>query len=437
MRLVCRRWEDLVRKLPWDELLNWVPLDTASTCFPAARGIFTSDGAKDEDGFPYGWSSAGAFHAWLASWKAPLRRLKLSFDHRDAEPGMLDGLTMLNELHLSGHYEVRDGSPPDLLMALTDLRTLDMFRFECRPEMLSSLTNLTSLRASDDYVMSDEVFQYLPQLRYFHCWNEDDTGLAHLRAQPPTSLEVLSLSGCEYLLFKDSVFDTMTRLRALSLDGSRSTLNLTDNMFAGLSALHTLDVSSCSFVTDAAFAMLPRLKVLRMDYCTQTTITDGAFMYMSGLHTLSMSNCRQSTITDAAFAHLTGLRTLRMSGCSQSTITDDAFSHLASVERLSMFECSQSTITSLALGHLSNIRHLDLRATVFTDEDTEEALMAAPLIAKHRDWAQRSRITDCGAFRELSRGFEYDQHVGQYRVLSHREWDLIKDRPRSRRPPPV
>ena len=51
-----------------------------------------------------------------------------------------------------------------------------------------------------------------------------------------------------------------------------------------------------------------RLHTVNMSFCR--SLTDAAFVHLRGIHTLDMRYCRQVTITDAAFVHMRGIHTL-------------------------------------------------------------------------------------------------------------------------------
>ena len=55
--------------------------------------------------------------------------------------------------------------------------------------------------------------------------------------------------------------------------------------------LHTVDMSECHRVTDAAFVHLRGIQSLDMPYCNQATITDAAFVHLRGIKSLSMNGC--------------------------------------------------------------------------------------------------------------------------------------------------
>ena len=92
--------------------------------------------------------------------------------------------------------------------------------------------------------------------------------------------------------------------------------------------LHTVDMSDCTSVRDAAFVHLRGIHTLAVGGCDHGTITDAAFVHLHGIQKLDMSCCWQATITDAAFVHLRGIHPLYMDGCNQLTITDAAFEQL-------------------------------------------------------------------------------------------------------------
>ena len=80
--------------------------------------------------------------------------------------------------------------------------------------------------------------------------------------------------------------------------------------------LHTVDMSECHRVTDAAFVHLRGIQKLGMWFYDQVTTADAAFVHLRGIQSLDMPYCNQATITDAAFVHLRGIKSLSMNGCN-------------------------------------------------------------------------------------------------------------------------
>ena len=106
-------------------------------------------------------------------------------------------------------------------------------------------------------------------------------------------------------------------------------------------------------------AAFPVARAANVSY--RDDIVDADFVHIRGdarvrLHTVYMSNCKR--VTDAAFVHLRGIHTLDMYGCNQITITDIAFIHLRGIHTLYMRWCNQETITPAALTHLRGIHTL-------------------------------------------------------------------------------
>ena len=71
------------------------------------------------------------------------------------------------------------------------------------------------------------------------------------------------------------------------------------------------------------------------------------------LHTMNMSWCRK--VSDAAFVHLHGIKDLDLQCCDQATITDAAFVHLRRIEKLDIGHYNQGTITDAAIARFAEI----------------------------------------------------------------------------------
>ena len=159
--------------------------------------------------------------------------------------------------------------------------------------------------------------------------------------------------------------DARARLHTVNM---MSCSGVTDAAFVHLRGIHTLNMSRCNQATimDAAFVHLRGIQSLNMFCCNQATITDAAFVHLRGIQVLDMAYCRQ--ITDAAFVHLRGIKTLNMWGCKQATITDAAFVHLRGIQDLNMPYCNHVTITDAALEHLGGIQTLNMHGCrLFSD----------------------------------------------------------------------
>ena len=139
--------------------------------------------------------------------------------------------------------------------------------------------------------------------------------------------------------------DARVRLHTVNIS---ECLSVTDAAFVHLRGIHTLDMNNCRQITDAAFVHLRGIHTLDMSYCNQATITDAAFVYLRGIHMLNIALCRQTTITDTAFVHLSGIHTLDMSYCNQLTITAAAFVHLRGIHTLVTDGCSSAVQAAAA-----------------------------------------------------------------------------------------
>ena len=107
--------------------------------------------------------------------------------------------------------------------------------------------------------------------------------------------------------------------------------------------LHTVHISNCLSVTDAAFEYLRGIHTLYMGMgiWERANISDAAFVHLRGIHTLIMNYCDQKTITDAAFVHLRGIHLLNMSYCDQITLSDKLMTLLIEIKELHVFRCDR------------------------------------------------------------------------------------------------
>ena len=186
-----------------------------------------------------------------------------------------------------------------------------------------------------------------------------DSDFVYIRGDARACLHTLDMSRCRRVT--DAAFVHLRGIQELYMnDCDQATI--TDAAFVHLRGIHSLNMWGCNqeTITDAAFVHLRGIQTLNMSECNQATITDAAFVHLRGIHSLDMGGCYQETITDAAFVHLRGIHSLKMANCTQETITDAAFVHLRGIHTLNMSWCDQPTVTDAAFVHLRGIQTLNM-----------------------------------------------------------------------------
>ena len=181
-----------------------------------------------------------------------------------------------------------------------------------------------------------------------------DADFVHIRGDARAQLHTVNMTLC--LTVTDAAFVHLRGIDTLSMWGCNQA-TITDAAFVHLTGIQSLSMTGCRQITDAAFKNLCGIQKLNMAFCDQAT--DAAFGHLRGIKSLNIFGCYQATITDAAFVHLSGIQELYMSGCDQETITDAAFEHLQGIQVLYMSGCNQATITDEAIAQLVGIRTLN------------------------------------------------------------------------------
>jgi hypothetical protein len=204
------------------------------------------------------------------------------------------------------------------------------------------------------------------------------------------TIHTLNMSYCNRVT--DAAFVHLKGIHTLRMFSCYQKM-ITDAAFEHIQGIHSLNISGCNQITDAAFVHFKGIHKLYMLYCAQTTITDKAFEHLKGIHTLNMSHCTQHTITNKAFEHLKGIHTLDISGCKR--VTDAAFEHLRGIHTLDMAGCRQ--ITDRAFEHLKGIHTLSVGACT---QLTDAAMAHISGVRNLAVWGC-TRLTD-EAFRHLA-----------------------------------
>lgn len=199
------------------------------------------------------------------------------------------------------------------------------------------------------------AYQWCDLKTRFYAERVLDTALGAWRACFPRARALnMYLDDSRWLVNRS--FEKLSGISTLCLHGLSHRCSVTNDMFAYLSALVSLDVSDCEKFTDAAFRHTPNLRVLKIRRCSNPRFfTDAAFAHLSALIELDVTRCTQ--FTNAAFRPLRNLRTLRMRMCNQRDLTDAVFEHMPALTDLDITGCQQ--FTDAAFVHLTNLRWLN------------------------------------------------------------------------------
>jgi hypothetical protein len=253
---------------------------------------------------------------------------------------------------LAGEHSIGGG-----ILQYVNMRQANDLRLVC-PEFLEAVTEFpwtdAETRIKGSVKAWRKIFPYARAVNVSGRNDIVDADFIHIRGEKCAKLHTVIMSMCKRVT--NAAFVYLRGIHTLDMSYCGQ---ITDAAFVRLKGIHTLYMSGCDqTITDAAFVHLRGIHTLHMNRCSQATITFAAFVHFRGIHTLNISSCNQSTITDAAFVHLRGIHTLYMSYCDQLTITNAAFVHLRGIHTLSMWNCRQATITDAAFDNLRGIHTL-------------------------------------------------------------------------------
>jgi Leucine-rich repeat (LRR) protein len=295
---------------------------------------------------------------------------------------------------------------------LKDIETLDISNNALTDEIALSLKGIKSISLEYCSKLTDRAFEHIDDVEYLDASNTNitDAALVHLKntttllirkCDEITDAGLANLNSVKKLRISEC--SKITNAGLLSLVGLEilemrlcKQPTLTNEVFAALKNLKSLDISHCPQFIDDLFQYVPALEFLGMEKCeitgsgftnltnlkelsaygskisdaglaslrglktlniSQTKLTDAGFVNLQGIEDLDMQEC--TLITDAGFAYLNGIQTLDMTYCNQPTLTDAAFVHLAGIKTLNMSGCVQ--ITDAALANLTGITTLNVQ----------------------------------------------------------------------------
>ncbi|KAI7849042.1 hypothetical protein BDC45DRAFT_521821 [Circinella umbellata] len=241
---------------------------------------------------------------------------------------------------------------------------------------------------SSNRLMTDETIELLidligpnvESLYLTHCYHLTDKAIMTI-AQNAPHLKKLDLNSC--WLITDQSLDTLRNLQWLDLSNCRKITNAGMlRLLENNTQLQHLTLSYCKNLTDETMLYFAQhctksLKYLNLQRCTK--ITDQGFVYwvnqapnaFCALHTLNLTDC--SFLTDKAIAHLVVaapyLKDLSISFCC--ALSDTSLEELAKLEELESLDASycgsavsDASIITLLKGTSSTIRKLNIRGCV-------------------------------------------------------------------------
>ncbi|KAH7387350.1 hypothetical protein KP509_16G018600 [Ceratopteris richardii] len=219
---------------------------------------------------------------------------------------------------------------------------------------LSGSTHLTTLLAEGDSTLFKEL-RRLQELNLSDCKS--------LRELPPlqflSSLEWLSLKGCEHVQNLDSGIGTLTRLRFLDLRQCKA-LQYLPSEIRCLGLLEKLFLSDC-----VSLEYLPEglgecinLTELYLDHTGLTTLTESLCM-LENLEVMIVSGCHKLACLPENFGNLRSLRICNFKDCSKLRQLPYTFCELKKMEELNLSSCDLHELPE-AIGNLCKLKSLVL-----------------------------------------------------------------------------
>jgi len=326
---------------------------------------------------------------------------------------MLAQLSSLISLSICGSEMVTDRGV-QILARLPTLRMLDLSRCTHISSIslvaLAATVALTTLDLSFCSNITDAGVQViaaaLPELHTLilaHCLAISNVGVEALARV--STLRVLSIRGCSCV--------TDEGLKALSEHHLICTLNLgfcylvTDQgvkfIVKGLPGLMDLSVHACNMVTDGSLMAVAELSAMRsLDISSCTQVSDKGIKAVVGclplLHTLHLKDCPKLTDSGVqAVTCLPNLKFLDCSGCYQ--ITDqalEAIAEMSNLQTLRLSHCPKVTDEGVAaLAALPALHNLNLSSNRGVSDKGVKALVGLRSL-RYLHLSLCPRITDEG-----------------------------------------
>lgn len=282
---------------------------------------------------------------------------------------------------------------------LKDIETLDLSKnYDLTDEIAISLKGIKSVNLSYCNKLTDRALDHIDDADYLdlsNMYNITDAAFVHLK-----NTTTLLIRGCDQITdaglanlnsikkLRITQCTKITNAGLLSLVGLETLQmrlchqpTLTNEVFAALKNLKSIDISHCPQFTDDLFQYIPTLEELAIE---GSKITGSGFTNLTNLKELESSgsklsdeglaslrglqnlDIRESKLTDAGFVNLQGIQKLYMEGCT--LITDAGFASLDGIQYLDMSRCDQRALTDAAFVHLAGIKYLIMdRCVQITD----------------------------------------------------------------------
>jgi len=176
-----------------------------------------------------------------------------------------------------------------------------------------------------------------------------------------TGCHEIDLSFTHHGKYTAEAFDALRGTKILHFAFAHNCLRNSSTWHA-FESLHTLDISSCTFLGEEFFSHLKGIRELCINNMYQRAITNDCFVHLSSVEKLHMNSVTSSALTDEAFSHLSGgsLEELHMNSCEQFSSNAFKFLFPGKLKRLSMRHCSQESIDNTAFEYLVGLEWLDM-----------------------------------------------------------------------------
>ena len=239
-----------------------------------------------------------------------LQSLHITDIDRDAFFGLEDNLT---HLHLGDNH-------------ITNIHRASIVR----------LRNLRYLGLHNNLMDSVPTFgDEFPELTYLYLFNNLITEIPSSAFRGMGSLKGLKLNNNEIIALRTGVFDPLSGLIDLELQGNRLA-TLPGNIFRNLGELKKLDLSHnrIHLLLTEAFYGLRSLETLHLNHNSLSEFQSGMFLHISRIKYLTLRNNYATSIEQTTFNRLRSIRTLDLSFNRISRIETKSFRFLYRLEKL-------------------------------------------------------------------------------------------------------
>ncbi|EGD83293.1 hypothetical protein PTSG_12094 [Salpingoeca rosetta] len=203
-------------------------------------------------------------------------------------------------------------------------------------------------------------YESLPD-RFVDCTS---AGFDDIPTNIPVETTVLALAHNDITRIPGQVFNTLTNVRVLYLDGN-GLHTLEPGAFSGMESLETLSLTENKLRNLTFFTNIPALRTLHLDNNLMEEIETEMFAGVPTLEEVTLADNKLTHLADRAFAH-DNLKTLDLSGNRFSFISGLAFAGASALRTLDLTANRFAALAASVFEPLTNLTTL-----VLSDNDLE------------------------------------------------------------------